>query len=363
MNMKNVLFYITGHGYGHATRCIEILKAMVNENSDYFCHIKTNAPEWLFNLNLTKNYQYNYFFSDIGVAQQDWLTVDKQTTLAAFSELWLDKNMIKERETAYIREHKIELIFADIPPIAFEIAQAAHIPGIAFGNFSWDWIYKPYIQEFPAYATVIDAIQTAYAKATLLLRLPFHGDMSAFPRIEDVPLIGRKAKISQQQVRDALPFKIGQNQKMVIIALRPEDLKRIDLARLRKFENIKFLAFAKKKSEDGNLIWLPHDFLPYQELVNAADSVVSKLGYGIVSECIINQTPLVFTSRSDFAEYDVLRDGLLETGLGHFMPLKDFLSGEWNTYLEQSMPAGITKNPVKTNGVAVVLDKISEFLR
>lgn len=361
--MKNVLFYITGHGYGHATRCIEILKAMVNEKSEYFCHIKTNAPEWLFHLNLTKNYQYNYIFHDIGVAQKDWLTVDKQTTLAAFSELWMDKDFIVEREAAYIREHQIELIFADIPPLAFEIAQAAGIPGLAFGNFSWDWIYKPYIQDFPEYAGVIEAIQNAYAKSTVLLRLPFHGDMSAFPRISDIPLIGRKAKISQQQVREALPFKIAENQKIVIIALRPEDLKRINVNRLKEFKNVKFLAFGKKQAEDGNLIWLPHDYLPYQELVNAADSVVSKLGYGIVSECIINRTPLVFTSRSDFAEYDVLRDGLLETGLGHFMPLADFLSGNWDTSLRHAFNHVSSKNSLKTNGVEVVLNKINEYLR
>ena len=37
----------------------------------------------------------------------------------------------------------------------------------------------------------------------------------------------------------------------------------------------------------------------------AADVVVSKPGYGIVSECIVNGAALLYTSRGRFAEYDV----------------------------------------------------------
>src|SRR4029077_6112677 len=45
----------------------------------------------------------------------------------------------------------------------------------------------------------------------------------------------------------------------------------------------------------------PHG-LAYQDVVAAADVVISKPGYGIVSECIANNTALVYTSRGRFAE-------------------------------------------------------------
>ena len=50
---------------------------------------------------------------------------------------------------------------------------------------------------------------------------------------------------------------------------------------------------------------LPPHGLEYQDLVAAADVVVSKPGYGIVSECIANDTALLYTSRGHFIEYDV----------------------------------------------------------
>ena len=46
--------------------------------------------------------------------------------------------------------------------------------------------------------------------------------------------------------------------------------------------------------------------LRYEDLVAAVDVVVTKPGYGIISECVANDTALLYTSRGDFVEYDVL---------------------------------------------------------
>ena len=46
--------------------------------------------------------------------------------------------------------------------------------------------------------------------------------------------------------------------------------------------------------------------LRYEDLVRAADVVVTKPGYGIISEAIANDTALLYTSRGRFVEYDVL---------------------------------------------------------
>jgi L-arabinokinase len=43
----------------------------------------------------------------------------------------------------------------------------------------------------------------------------------------------------------------------------------------------------------------------YADLVAAADVVISKPGYGIVSECIANGTALLFTRRGHFIEQEV----------------------------------------------------------
>ncbi len=46
--------------------------------------------------------------------------------------------------------------------------------------------------------------------------------------------------------------------------------------------------------------------LSYPDLVSAADVVVTKPGYGIVTDCIGSGTRLVYTDRGDFPEYPVM---------------------------------------------------------
>jgi len=360
--MKNILFYISGHGYGHATRCIEIIKKLSTQSDSFFCHIKTNAPEWLFNLNLRHNFQIHYFFNDVGLIQQDWLTVDKKATLAACSELWQDKAMIVARELDFIEKSAIEIIVGDIPPIAFEIAAAAGIPGLALGNFCWDWIYRPYLQEYPEYSAVVTATQEAYGKGTLLLRLPFAGDMSAFKQIIDVPLVGRQAQLRVTDVRKSLPITLNPSEKLVLIALRKNDRARINLQNIQKIKNTHFLAFDKKLRQEANITWLPTDLMPFQELVNAVDLVVSKLGYGIVSECIINQTPLMFTDRYDFIEHDVLKQGLEKNGTAWYLPLNDYVAGNWEASLQQVWQASPHWPEIAVNGAEVVVSHIKRYL-
>ena len=54
--MQPIVFYISGHGYGHATRCIELILTLMRKTPDLFFYIKTDARKWLFELNLSERY-------------------------------------------------------------------------------------------------------------------------------------------------------------------------------------------------------------------------------------------------------------------------------------------------------------------
>ena len=69
--------------------------------------------------------------------------------------------------------------------------------------------------------------------------------------------------------------------------------------------------------------------LTYPDLVAAADVVVTKPGYGIVSECVANGTPLLYTSRGRFVEYDVFVAEMPRVLRCRYLPREDFLAGRW----------------------------------
>jgi L-arabinokinase len=82
--------------------------------------------------------------------------------------------------------------------------------------------------------------------------------------------------------------------------------------------------------------------LVYADLVAASDVVVSKPGYGIVSECVANGTALAYTSRGRFREYDVMLAEMPGVLRCRFLPQGDLMEGRWeatvNALLEQPAP-------------------------
>jgi len=345
--MKTVLFYISGHGYGHSTRMIEVMKNLLKLDPGVKLIVRTDAPRWLYDLALPEgSYEYSSLKIDVGVVQKDSFTLEKRETLLKYASLIRGKDKLIKEEVRVLRGREVKLVVGDIPPLAFDIAREAEVPSIAIGNFSWDWIYEAFIDEYPQFNYLINDIRTSYSKADLLLRLPLHGEMSAFKRVQDIPLIARQGEGDRQEVLTTLG--LGEKQRVVLLALRPADMERINFQRIEKLDGYLFLTFDKITAR--NLFHIPKGQIPFPDLVRASDIVVSKPGYGIVSECIANRTPLLYTSRDDFREYKVLAEYLERSTPSVFIPRDEFFRGDWGEYLEavKAWESGWTSIP--TNG-------------
>ena len=332
--MKHLLFYITGHGYGHFVRTFDVIKHILAKRADIVCHVKTTAPVWLTRHKNIENIFFYHESVDVGAVQDNSFSVNIEATLKAYADLIDQKEALFQREIEFIAEKKIQLVVGDIPPFAFDVAKFANIPGIAFGNFSWDWIYEPYTREFPKYEFIIEKIKQSYAHADLLLRLPMAGDMSAFPRIENIPLIAQRSIQTRENILVKLGVNPASNKKIILLALRNHDLARMDLNLWKKHENFLFIIPDSKFDLDKNILTIPADFCLFEDLIKASDLVVSKPGYGIVSGCIANRTPLLYTSRDDFVEYEVLHFYILKNMPGIFVPREDFMNGKWVDYIK-----------------------------
>ena len=71
-------------------------------------------------------------------------------------------------------------------------------------------------------------------------------------------------------------------------------------------------------------------------LIYISDAVLGKLGFGFVSECIINNTPLIYVPRSGWPEESYLEQ-YITSNSDHSalkMPVADFVNGSWGNYLD-----------------------------
>ena len=352
-----VVFYISGHGYGHAVRDVEIIKALLKRQPDCEIHFRTGAPRWLFEPLLNSNVLYHRRELDFGVRQKNSFSADKERTFIGYVDLLQRKEQLVAEEAEFLKTCQPDVILSDITPFAFDAAAAFGKRAVAVGNFSWDWIYSRFLRETPRYEFVVRDIKASYAKAERLYRIPFYGDMSVFPNIEDVPLIGRKATLPADAVRKKIGMPNNSSQKFVLLGLRMADLEDVNWRKIESIRGVTFVAVSRDIQLE-NCIHVEEGEPPFEDLLGACDAVLSKPGYSMVSEVIVNRTPIVFVPRSDFAEDPYLIEGLQKYAVCEELPQIAYFKGEWQGAFDRLFARPNIWPGMAANGADVVARKI-----
>jgi len=348
--MKRVLFYITGHGFGHATRIIKVINELSASAKNVLPVINTAVPKWLFDQQVTADFEYVLCENDIGAIQKDWRRVDKLETLKQYSQFMETESAFTAEQLDFVKQNKVTAIVTDIPASALLIAHKAGVSGFGITNFSWDWIYAPYVEEYPQYRFVVDHIRKCYGLADCLLRLPFYGDTSAFPVVEDIPLIATQSTLKRDKAVGQLG--IDANKKIVLLYLGNFDYGRILSDEILRRQDYYFMPPEMCKNSH----------LPFQDLLNAADVVLTKPGYGMVSECIANQTPIMYTDREDFQEYEPLVAGISKYAHNSFVTQEDLFNGNWFEQIGHLLMTEYNWPKIAINGAQVAAKKILESI-
>ena len=319
-----IVFYVSAHGFGHAVRTSEVMRAILASLPDAEIHVRSRAPAWLFPAEVRG--RITEISLDVGVVQQNSLTLDTAATLARMEDILRDSGALLRAEVEFLRDIRCDIVVGDIPPLAFEAARRAGVPSVAITNFSWDWIYRAYLPSEPRFAPIIDEMANHYGAATLLLRLPFHGDLSAFPRHRDIPLITRRSATSRNAERRLLGLGGG---PIALVSFGGFGLSQLPLARIARERPDWTFLLPGSYAESGprNIISFEGRLIRHENLVAAADVVMTKPGYGIVAECLANGARILYTSRGDFPEYPILEAAVRRHAHARYVSPEALLAG------------------------------------
>jgi hypothetical protein len=353
--------YVSGHGYGHAARTAEVLREVRRRSSRLTIAVRTTAPAFLFESAVGAPLTVEPVECDVGLVQQDALVIDEVASAAAWRAFQARWDERVETEAGWLRGSQARLVLGDIPPLAFAAAAVAGTPAVAFTNFSWDWIYRHLAAREAALGEAATRAREAYGTADLLLRLPFSGDLSAFRRVLDLPLVARRPRVAKAEARRRLGLDA---RPAVLLSFGGIGLPGLEPGRFSSLRACQLLLTGT--SADGpipsNLRRLGGDELAavglgYVDLVGAADVVVSKPGYGIVSDCIGARTRLVYTDRGDFPEYPVLVDQMPHYLPTAFVPNHDLREGRIGAAVQAVLGRSFP-DPPRTDGASVAAEEL-----
>ena len=375
--MDTLVFYISGHGFGHAARDIEVINTVHARAPEMRLVVRTSAPQWLFDVTLRAPIEWAPLECDTGVVQVDSLSVDVDATLRRAAEFYATFDERAQAEADNLRRWSPALVVGDIPPLAFAAAHLAGVRSMAIGNFTWDWIYGGYEETAVVAPALLETIGEAYAQADVALRLPLHAGFAPFRTVRDVPLIARRSRRPPGEL--GRHFGLPRDSRLVLPSFGGYGLRDVDVAALATLDGYTVVITSDLTAARRGRELEPQADSPaalpatvrllderdvyaagfrYEDLVAAVDVVATKPGYSIVAECAANGTAMLYTSRGRFLEYDMLVREMPRYVRAEFISNEDLIGGRWQAPLDKLMRRSAPRG-VNVDGADVVTEAIS----
>lgn len=359
---------ITNHGFGHATRMASVVAEIQRLCPEVLVAIATTSPRWLLESYLHQperqthpqpepHFIHRHAVLDVGVIQSDSFAMDQPATLAKLRQLQAQERHLVAGEANFIRQNRISLVLADIPPLATSIARAAGVPCWMISNFGWDFIYRAWGDEF---GEVADWIAERFAQCDQLFRLPFHEPMSAFPQVADVGLTGGSPYFALSDLRQKFHL-ITPPERTVLMTFGGLGLEQIPYHNLASFLDWQFITFDRNAPELPNLLqvqdrqYRPVDFMPL------CGRVLSKPGFSTFAEACRLEIPLISMTREGFAEAAILLAGIQDHNPHQILTPEQFFQGDWQFLQELPQPPR-TSTPLAKDGNTTIARAVVEYL-
>ena len=372
-----IVFYVSGHGFGHASRTIEVINALLARRPETRVGVRTSAPRWLFDLTVKGKVAFSTLECDTGVVQIDALTLDEADTIRRAWSFHSDLVTRAASETRVLRELGAGLIVGDIPAA-----------GLRGKRRVGDTVDRPWQLHVGLGLCRLPACASCAVAATgdpRCVRQVVDGAAAAdVGRLRD--LLERQGhpvhRAARGRTREEVCkiLKLPSDKPIVLVSFGGYGLPGLDTDVLSKFKKYTVVgtanvAVGRTRKETptaerkGAFININEEAMydagiRYEDLVGAAEVVVTKPGYGIISECIANDAAVLYTSRGHFPEYDVIVEDMPKYLRTSFINQEELFGGKWEPYLDKLLAQSRPRNYKKpeTNGADVAAEVLLKAL-
>ncbi|CAG8491457.1 3373_t:CDS:2 [Diversispora eburnea] len=351
-------YYVSGHGFGHATRVVQVASEILSLSRKHTLYIISNAPRFIFQGAINLGAKYRHALIDAGVQQPRAYTVDRHKTIDDLKTFLENRPEMIDRETAWLKEVKADIVLSDAPFLPCAAASVTGIPSVIVSNFTFDAVYNGLCEGDDLDITInrlVEQVVEDYKKSELLIRLPGYIPMPSYSgtqlypdlnisvkllnngcssvinhnnrrNVVDVPLVVRKSIRPRDKVLSDLniPKEVYDTHKVLLVSFGGQNLVGIeDWGNPLPNGWIAIVCGDPKIKLPEKFYVCPRDaYIP--DLTNAADAVM---------ECIGHKKPFIYVPRPQFIEELGLKRLMEIQGSSVEMPKEHFETGKWKDYI------------------------------
>lgn len=294
---KTIAFFISDHGFGHASRNIPIIRYILEATKDIRIIIKTGKNQGQFIRDLVGDFngRVTYFFEamDMGlILKENSLDVDSEKLEEKVQDYISSFEEKVSKENEFLHYNNVNLIVSDIVPWVFKSAKELNISSILISNFTWVEIYKEHLSK-----EICDKYIECYklADKALFYELYMEEMKNYIESYEEVSLCSREFDLEKVD-------KIKKNFERPIVYISVG--RSVDLQKEINVSNLEydFIVTDGIKLKGHNVYYLPTETPNTQDYLMASDFVITKAGWGTVSEALLAKKKIALLTRDNVAE-------------------------------------------------------------
>ena len=302
-----IAFYITNHGYGHASRNVAIIKLFLFRNPDTVIIVKSDPERCDFIRRNLEDDRVKYFSdcTEVGlILKKGTLDPDIETMRFAIEADVKRWPAYIEREVHFLRSEKPDLVIADIICWAIYSAKQCGIKSVLIGNFTWSSMYKSF------YGTAVYKSYLDYYKMA---------DISVWYEIHDKELESNNLNqcffslvsrpVNLENVKE---INNSHSQPIIFVSLgaSAEIKASIDVS----FLPYDFITTRGITLKGSNVYHLPLDMINTQDYIAASEFVIAKGGWSTVAEILLQKKKCCLLRRGNNREDRATQEYLEERG-------------------------------------------------
>ena len=328
MRSNTIAYFITDHGFGHASRAAAVMAALERQIPNARFELFTTSPEWLYEDSLKNSFGYHLVQTDVGMVQLSPLSEDLQATCRVL-EQWLPFNDDLVRHLAErVKQLGCRLVICDISALGIAVARTADIPSVLVENFTWDWIYAAYGKTCPEMVGFALYLKKQYGRADMHIQTePLCNSVTGATRLTP---ISRSPQTPPVEIRKQLNIPV--DAKMVLLSMGgvPDRHQFLDQLPEAIDSFIVIPGCERMAVSHDKVIQLPaRSRFFHPDLLAAADLLIGKAGYSTIAEAYHAGVPFGYIARKQSPESPPLERFIQERMVALPIPAQTYSDGRW----------------------------------
>lgn len=347
---------LSPHGFGHATMTAPLVAELRRRRPELRLTIQTTLPR---DFLVTRYADFDLVseIADFGFCMTSAITVDVESSAAAYLAQHADFAALVAGEAARLRAASPDLVLANVPYVTVAAAASADIPVVAFSSLNWADLADHFLAHLPQCDRVRAEIRASYAQADIFLRPQPAQDMT-LPNIRDIGPVARLGNDRRAEIKQSLGF--GQGTRLGVIAFGGIDY-RLPLDRWPALEGWFWLSSLSNTPDRPDMARWPAAGVPFADLFPSVDLIIGKPGYGTFSEVGLCGVPMLYEPRPDWPEAPPLEEWLARHTRCLPINAEDLIGGDLPLLLRKLFSSPEQKVAVP-NGVSEGADVLERML-